>query len=93
MSVAYDTAVAIIDDEVHKACEYPSYSRLRDAVDALENENDELREIIGELFDDLLFSCGECWLSGDVRTCDNEGCDNYKTYQKICALEIEVPNE
>lgn len=86
-----DAEAALKEDGMYYSGEY--LDGIAKRVEEVEAENAKLCEIIGELFDDLLFSCGECWLSGDVRTCDNEACDNYKIYQKMCALGIEAKND
>lgn len=67
-------------------------------IERLKVENDRLRELCADMYiecgrgmGDLLFSCSECTHSiRDVRTCDNNGCLNYKTYQKMLELGIEV---
>lgn len=47
---SYDDAISLIDDEVHRDCEYYVYSQLRDSVDELEYENAKLRQFASGMY-------------------------------------------
>ena len=51
---AYDDAVAYLDAEVHPRCDYDIYSDMRDIVDEMEHENEELREVVRDMFRDFV---------------------------------------
>lgn len=46
MSKNYDYALALIENDVRNDCEYYVYSRLRDVVDGLENDNEVLTKLL-----------------------------------------------
>lgn len=46
MGKNYDYALTLIENEVRNDCEYYVYSRLRDVVDGLENDNEALTRLL-----------------------------------------------
>lgn len=68
----------------------PNVNDLERENDRLKAENARLREVAKRMTENLLYSCGECWMHGGVSSCGNIDCGNHKTYEMLRDLGIEV---